>query len=464
MNGINALNVAPPTACRAWSQLAHHAESWRDVQLKDLFANDPARSLQFAVEAAGARYDFSRQRLGAMTLRLLSRLLEERGFAGWRAALLAGQPVNTSENRAAWHTALRAGSSSPPEVVQALARMKTLVGKIRNEKTFKTIVNLGTGGSDIGPRLLADAFGDGRLDVRFVANADPLELEAALAGAHPESTLFIVVSKSFTTQETMMNARAAKDWLGGRKNIIAVTMNESEARSFGATDVLPLWDWVGGRFSVWSAVGLAAACAIGFEEFEDFLAGAREVDQHFETAEPEKNLPVLMALAGAWNTNFLGCATHAVLPYSHALRLLPAYLQQLEMESNGKSTDRAGRAVDYATAPVVWGMQGTVSQHSFHQLLHQGTQSVPCDFIEVSSNGILAANARAQADALAFGGNRPSSVLSLEGLNPRNLGRLLALYEHKVFTQGVLWNLNSFDQPGVELGKTLANRILKEGQ
>jgi glucose-6-phosphate isomerase len=462
MNGLNGLNVAPPTACRAWAQLAHHAESWRDVQLTDLFANDPARSLQFAVEAAGVRYDYSRQRLGAMTLRLLSRLLEERGFAGWRAALLAGQPVNTSENRAAWHTALRAGESAPAEVKKCLLQIKKISTEVRNDKTFRRVINLGTGGSDIGPRLLADAFGDGRVDVRFVANADPLELEAALAGASPESTLFIVASKSFATQETMANAAAARAW--GGKHFHAVTANAAEAKRFGATEILPLWDWVGGRFSVWSAVGLAAACAIGFEEFEDFLAGAREVDQHFEKAEPEKNLPVLMALAGTWNTNFLGCATHAVLPYSHALRLLPAYLQQLEMESNGKSTDRAGRAVDYATAPVVWGMQGTVSQHSFHQLLHQGTQAVPCDFIEVSSNEILAANARAQADALAFGGNRPSSLLLLEGLNPRNLGRLLALYEHKVFTQGVLWNLNSFDQPGVELGKTLANRILKEGQ
>jgi glucose-6-phosphate isomerase len=452
----------PPTGCRAWTQLAHHAESWRGVQLKDLFASDPARAGQFTLEAAGVRCDYSRQRLGAMTLRLLARLLEERGFSAWREALLAGKPVNTSENRAAWHTALRAGEGAPPGVKASLSQIRSLVSRIRNDKPFTRVVNLGTGGSDIGPRLLADAFGDGRVDVRFVANADPLELEAALAGASPASTLFLVVSKSFTTQETMANAAAARAW-GGR-HFWAITSNADAARAFGAGEILPLWDWVGGRFSVWSAVGLAAACAMGFEEFEDFLAGARELDRHFAQAEAEKNLPVLMALVGAWNTNFLGCATHAVLPYSHALRLLPAYLQQLEMESNGKATDRAGRAVDYATAPVVWGMQGTVSQHSFHQLLHQGTQAVPCDFIDVSSNAVLSANARAQADALAFGGSRPSSLLTFDGLNPRNLGRLLALYEHKVFTQGVLWNLNSFDQPGVELGKTLANRILKEGK
>lgn len=458
---MTGMNVAPPTACRAWAQLAHHAESWRGVPLKDLFANDPARALQFSLEAAGVRCDYSRQRLGAMTLRLLARLLEERGFAGWREALLAGGPVNSSENRAAWHTALRAGEDAPAEVQKTLVRIKALASRIRNDKPFTRVVNLGTGGSDLGPRLVADAVGDGRVDVRFVANADPLELEAALAGAAPETTLFLVVSKSFSTQETMANAEAARAW--GGKHFYAVTANAEAARAFGASEVLPLWDWVGGRFSVWSAVGLAAACAIGSEEFEDFLSGAREMDGHFSSAPAERNLPVLLAMVGAWNTNFLGCATHAVLPYSHALRLLPAYLQQLEMESNGKATDRAGRAVDYATAPVVWGMQGTVSQHSFHQLLLQGTQAVPCDFIDAGTHRVLSANARAQADALAFAGDRPSSLLALDGLTPRNLGRLLALYEHKVFTQGVLWNLNSFDQPGVELGKTLANRILKEG-
>jgi glucose-6-phosphate isomerase len=246
------------------------------------------------------------------------------------------------------------------------------------------------------------------------------------------------------------------------------------AKSFGALELLPMWDWVGGRFSVWSAVGFAAMCAIGPQNFEQFLSGAQDVDQHFAEAPLEKNLPVLMALIGIWNTNFLGAATHAVLPYSNALRLLPAYLQQLEMESNGKRVDREGRLLDYATAPVLWGAEGTVSQHSFHQLLHQGTQIVPCDFIDIASDAALSANARAQADALAFGtgdaalppyrqypGNRPSSMLFLEGLNARSLGRLIALYEHKVFTQGVIWNINSFDQWGVELGKELAKEILK---
>jgi glucose-6-phosphate isomerase len=342
---------------------------------------------------------------------------------------------------------------------------------LRDEKRFKRVINLGTGGSDLGPRLLADALSDGTLDVRFAANVDPHDLERALQGAKPDETLFIIASKTFTTQETMSNAEAAKRW--GGKHFYAVSSNLERAKKFGVTEVLPMWDWVGGRFSVWSAVGFAAMCAIGGAAFDDFLAGGREVDEHFARAPLEKNIPVLMALVGVWNTNFLGAATHVVLPYANALRLLPAYLQQLEMESNGKRVDHAGRAVDYATAPVLWGAEGTVSQHSFHQLLHQGTQVVPADFIDLGLERNLSANARAQADALAFGtddpklpphrqypGNRPSSMFTLEGVSPRNLGRLIALYEHKVFVQGVVWNINSFDQWGVELGKEMAKKLL----
>jgi glucose-6-phosphate isomerase len=465
------MNTRSPIECKAWADLAHHAETWRSVSLRELFASDVARAVQFVAEAPGVRYDFSRQRLGAMTLRLLAQLAEQRGFAEWREALLAGQPVNDTENRAAWHTALRA-STPPAEVIQTLARMRELAHRLRSEQRFKRIVNLGTGGSDLGPRLLADALADGALDVRFAANVDPMDLRRALRGAEPQSTLFIVASKTFTTQETMANAAAARQW--GGKHFYAVTSNVELARSFGATELLPMWDWVGGRFSVWSAVGLSAMCAIGPEAFDEFLAGGREVDRHFADAPLEKNVPVLMALIGVWNTNFLNAPTHAVLPYSNALRLLPAYLQQLEMESNGKRVDREGRAVDYATAPVLWGAEGTVSQHSFHQLLHQGTQAVPCDFLELNLEKNLSANCRAQADALAFGtqdaalppyrqypGNRPSSIFYLEELSARNLGRLIALYEHKVFAQGVIWNINSFDQWGVELGKDLAKKIIQ---
>jgi glucose-6-phosphate isomerase len=469
------VNTISPLQCKAWTELGAHAEGCRAVQLRALFAEHPERGTRLVAQAPGLRYDFSRQRVGAVTLRLLAKLAAERGFAQWRAALLGGKPVNDTEQRAAWHTALRA-DHPPPEVRETLTRMKALASQLRSEKRFKRIVNLGTGGSDLGPRLVADALASrkeaGTLDVRFVANVDPKDLERALEGAEPASTLFIVASKTFTTQETMANAAAAKRW--GGTHFYAVTSNVAAAKGLGALEVLPMWDWVGGRFSVWSAVGFAAMCAIGPQGFNDFLDGARELDEHFAQAPLEKNLPVLMALIGVWNTNFLGAATHAVLPYSNALRLLPAYLQQLEMESNGKRVDREGRVLDYATAPVLWGAEGTVSQHSFHQLLHQGTQIVPCDFIDIASDAALSANARAQADALAFGtddpalppyrqypGNRPSSLLFLEGLDARSLGRLIALYEHKVFTQGVIWNINSFDQWGVELGKELAKKILK---
>ena len=466
------MNTIAPTECKAWSQLTAHAESWRSVHLRELFGADAQRGSQMGIEAAGVRYDYSRQRLGAITLRLLAHLAEERGFAEWRDALLTGKVVNSTENRPAWHTALRA-SSPPREVADTLQRMRALADGVRAGK-FRRVVNLGTGGSDLGPRLVADALADGQIDVRFAANVDPHDLERAVEGATPDQTLFVIASKTFTTQETMANAEAAKRW--GGKHFFAVSANVELAKKFGAAEVLPMWDWVGGRFSVWSAVGFAAMCAIGPDGFQQFLDGAREVDEHFAQAPLERNIPVLMALIGAWNTNFLGAATHCVLPYANALRLLPAYLQQLEMESNGKRIDREGRTVEYATAPVLWGAEGTVSQHSFHQLLHQGTQVVPCDFIDLRLERNLSANARAQADALAFGtddpklpphkqypGNRPSSMLFLDGCTPRNLGRLIALYEHKVFTQGVVWNINSFDQWGVELGKEMARKILAKG-
>jgi len=470
------MNTTPPTECKAWQDLASHAQSSRSVHLRNLFAQDGARGTRLVAEGPGVRYDYSRQRMSAVTLGLLVRLAAERSFVEWREALLTGKPINNTENRPAWHTALRA-SNPPTEARETLQRAQALAAGVRSERRYKRIVNLGTGGSDLGPRLVADALGDGALDVRFAANIDPRDLERALEGADPASTLVVVVSKTFTTQETMANAQAARQWLGKsntQDSFIAITANTELARSFGAREVFPMWDWVGGRFSVWSAVGFAAMCAIGPDAFQQFLEGARECDEHFAQAPLEKNLPVLMALVGAWNTNFLGIPTHAVLPYSNALRLLPSYLQQLEMESNGKRVDRDGREVAYATAPVLFGAEGTVSQHSFHQLLHQGTQVVACDFIEIGLDRNLTANCLAQADALAFGtddpglppwrqypGNRPSSILVFEKLDARTLGRLIALYEHKVFTQGVLWNINSFDQWGVELGKELAKKILK---
>lgn len=414
-------------------------------------------------------------------MQLLLQLAAERGLPEWRAALFGGEPINTTELRAVGHTTLRAGEQAPADVRATLERMRALAQRLRSEGRIRRIVHLGTGGSALGPQLVVDALGAHGTDLEFTfaANIDPLDLERALAGARPATSLFVVVSKTFTTEETLANARAASRWLGDRdmaQHFIAVTGNETAARAFGITEVLPLADAIGGRFSLWSAAGLSALCAIGAERFDALLAGAREVDHHFASAPLQHNLPALMALLGIWNINFLGAATHAVLPYAHALRLVPAYLQQLEMESNGKCVDREGRALDYATAPVVWGAEGTVGQHSFHQLLHQGTQAVPVDFVVAAVSAELDANAEAQAGALAFGaterslpphrrhpGNRPSSMIRLERIDALNLGRLLALYEHKVFTQGVIWNINSFDQWGVELGKALARQILSKG-
>ena len=461
----------PPNECAAWAKLAAHAEAAREESIARLFADDPRRGALFVARAPGLALDYSRQRIGALALRLLEQLATERGFAGWRRALFAGEPINVTEGRAARHTALRAGDAAPEEVKRTLARMRELAAQLAG---VRRIVHLGTGGSDLGPRLVCDALAErARTEVRFAANVDPLDLSRALAGAEPASTLVVAVSKTFTTQETLANARVAKAWLGGRGRLYAVTANEAAARAFGAAEVLPMWDWVGGRYSLWSAVGFSALAALGAETFDALLVGANDMDRHFQEAPLEQNVPVLMALLGLWNVNFLGAASHCVLAYAHALRLLPAYLQQLEMESNGKSVDREGRAVPYATAPVLWGGEGTVSQHSFHQLLHQGTQAVPVDFIVAGVGPELDANAEAQARALALGsddpalpayrrhpGNRPSSTLRLEKLDARNLGRLLAAYEHKAFTQGVIWNVNSFDQWGVELGKRLADGIL----
>jgi glucose-6-phosphate isomerase len=470
---MNGLPTVPPTECPAWPNLAAHAEAWREARLAELFAGDPRRGAHFVARAPGLELDYSRQRIGALGLRLLERLAAERGFADWRRALYAGEPVNATEGRAARHTALRARDAAPAEVKQALARMRELAQGLGG---IRRIVHLGTGGSDLGPRLVVDALGGkSALQVRFAANLDPLDLARALEGAEPASTLVVAVSKSFTTQETLINARAAKAWLGGRGRLYAVTANEAAARAFGASEVLPMWDWVGGRTSLWSAAGFSALAALGWQVFDELLAGANDLDRHFYEAPLEQNVPALLALIGVWNVNFLGAATHCVLPYAHALRLLPAYLQQLEMESNGKRVDREGRAVQYATVPVLWGGEGTVSQHSFHQLLHQGTATVPVDFIVAGVSAELDANAEAQSRALAFGttdvalpphrrlpGNRPSSTLRLDKLDARNLGRLLAAYEHKVFTQGVIWNVNSFDQWGVELGKQLADDILQK--
>jgi glucose-6-phosphate isomerase len=460
------MNTTPPTDCPAWKKLEAHAATWRAASPAGLHEGDPSRPRQMLAEAPGMRLDYSRQLAGALTLRLLAQLAAERGFDQWRSALFAGEKINTTEDRAVTHVACRADA-------RGLEAMKALASKVKGR--YSRVISLGTGGSDLGPRLLADAFADGALDVRFVANVDPVEMERAVAGADPRRTLAVVVSKTFTTAETMHNALALK--ARGYADFVAATANPAGARSFGATEVLEFPESVGGRYSVWSAAGFAGLLAIGEDAFGEFLAGGRDVDEHFRAAPPESNLPALMALLGVWNVNFLGLGALAVLPYAHRLRLLPAYLQQLEMESNGKSVDRAGRPVGYATCPVIFGAEGTNAQHAFMQQLHQGTQKIAADFIDASAGDMLRANAHAQADALFYGtgnadlpphrrhaGGRPSSILSFRGFGPRDLGRLLAVYEHKVFTQGVLWNINSYDQWGVELGKQLASQLLAGSQ
>jgi glucose-6-phosphate isomerase len=448
------MNTTSPTACPAWKKLAAHARRAPAI----------AGGARLA-QAQGVTLDYSRQRVDTEALALLAQLASERGFDEWRAALFAGGKINSTEGRAAGHTAARADQN-------AVGKLRDRAEKIRRDKTFKRIVNLGVGGSDLGPRLLADAFGDGTLDVRFVANVDPVELERALTGAEPASTLLLAVSKTFSTQETLANLAAARKL--GFKNLIAITANQDAARQLGAAEVLPMPDSVGGRYSVWSAAGFAGLLAIGGAAFSEFIEGALEMDQHFREQPLDRNVPALMGFLGVWNVTFLGAHAHAVLPYAHRLRLLPGYLQQLEMESNGKRVDREGRPVAYATCPVVFGAEGTPAQHAFMQLLHQGTPAIAADFIDVSVNETLSANAHAQADALAYGtadpalpahqqqpGNRPSNILKFNSFTPRDLGRLIAVYEHKVFTQGVLWNINSFDQWGVELGKQLAKNLLK---
>ncbi len=499
----------------AWTALTAHGKSLSDTSIRDLFAADDDRLSWGLVDAAGLTLDISRHQMTGDTLALLGALARERDVSGCRDRMAAGEAVNETEHRAALHMALRGGLPKSPvldganiaEVVeQTRTRFLGFAEAVRagrqtssTGKCFRTVVHIGIGGSDFGPRLAVDAlrpYTNAEIDVRFVANIDAAELHRALEGADAETTLFVVASKTFTTQETVENAKSAADWLSSNlpkgadvsAHFVGVTANTNAAQTFGITEdrIFPMWDWVGGRFSVWSAVGLSLAIAIGANNFKAFLAGAAEMDNHFLTAPLETNLPVLLGLVGVWNRNVLGCASHAVLPYDHTLSFLPGYLQQLEMESNGKSVTRNGTPVDGATAPAVWGAAGTTGQHAFYQWLHQGTDRASADIVLplTSHQGpqrhhdILVAHAIAQAEALAFGrdeaatraamakeglsatnqdrllphrvfaGNRPVSVLTMDRLTPGTLGALLAAYEHKVFTQGILWNINPFDQWG----------------
>jgi glucose-6-phosphate isomerase len=495
----------------AWNQVQQHAERLASLHLRQLFAENPQRFADFSLQHEGLLIDISKQRLDQVALDSLYQLATSSDMAGWQQRMLQGETINHTEQRAVRHTDLRAGATAPQEVQQVLAQMAEFCESVHSGawrgfdgERITDVVNLGIGGSDLGPKMAARAlaaFSQPDITVHFVSNIDGAHLAGILSKLNPRTTLFIVASKTFTTQETMTNAASARDWLLAAagadpqraiaRHFVAVSTNIPAVLNFGieARNIFAFWDWVGGRFSLWSAIGLPLALAIGFQNFLALLEGARNMDDHFFAAPFERNLPLTLALLTLWNTNFLNADTHAVLPYSHSFQLLPAYLQQLEMESNGKEINRDGLPITVATSPILWGEAGTSGQHSFYQLLHQGGRIIPCDFIALANadfplpghHAQLLANCLAQSAALAFGqtedeareagtpdallpykvfdGNQPSTTLLINRLTPYILGQLLAMYEHKVFALGVLWELNSFDQWGVELGKTLAHKI-----
>ena len=482
-----------PNQTPAWHALSAHQQTMRTVHLRDLFAADAARGTRFALDAGPLHLDYSKHRITNQTVTLLLDLARARDVEGWRARMLAGDAINASENRAVLHTALR-GTGPAGALAEAragLALMQTVTLPLRrgqqcgaSGKPVTDVINIGIGGSDLGPRLAVAALGTpGRLPrVHFVANVDPAELNDVLALCEAATTLVVVVSKTFGTAETLLNARVAREWLSAalganlEAHLLAVTNNLAAAHAFGIApaNVLPMPNWAGGRFSLWSTAGVAILAAIGDAAFDQLLAGAAAMDKHFIHAPLATNAPVLLALLSVWYTSFWGAQSHAVLPYAKRLDRLPDYLQQLEMESNGKRIDRDGNTIGYATAPVLFGGTGGNSQHSFHQLLHQGTHLVPSDFIVTQPAGnqrsrLLVASALAQTAALMHGdpdnlaatpGNQPSTTIVLPRLDAYSFGALIALYEHKVFVEGVLWGLNSFDQPGVELGKRIATQLL----
>jgi glucose-6-phosphate isomerase len=503
--------LSPPLRSRPeWKALEAHHDRLRGVHLRDLFAKDPARGERLTAEAAGLHLDYSKNRLTDETLGLLLALAEATGVRARIEAMFAGEKINVTEERPALHVALRAprtesivvnGEDVVPLVHGVLDRMADFATRVRSGawtgftgRRIRNVVNIGIGGSDLGPAMAYEAlrhYSQRDLTCRFVSNVDGADFLEATRDLEPAETLFVVASKTFTTLETLTNARTARAWLlralgderAVARHFVAVSTNVAEVRKFGidSENMFPFWDWVGGRYSMWSAIGLSVMIAIGPDGFRAMLAGAHELDRHFRTAPLARNLPVLLALIGLWYDDFFGAETYAVLPYSQYLARLPAYLQQLDMESNGKSVDLDGRAVDYQTGPIVWGAPGTNGQHAFYQLLHQGTRLVPADFIGFCQpledvgdhHPLLAANFFAQTEALAFGqpapdparrfdGNRPTNTILADRLTPAMLGALVALYEHKVFVQGAIWRINSFDQWGVELGKVLAMRIVPE--
>jgi glucose-6-phosphate isomerase len=514
-------STAPLPERAAWNGLQSHYETVRNLHLRQLFADDPRRAEKFSTEQLGIFLDYSKNRVTAETIPLLLKLADESGLRGRIDAMFRGDKINVTENRAVLHVALRAprgasivvdGQNVVPEVHAVLDRMAKFADSIRNGswlgytgKKIRNIVNIGIGGSDLGPVMAYEAlrhYSQRDLTVRFVSNIDGTDIAEATHDLDPAETLFIISSKTFTTLETLTNARTARDWClrtlkddkAVARHFVAVSTNAKEVAKFGidTANMFEFWDWVGGRYSYDSAIGLSLMVAIGPDNFRQMLAGFHAMDEHFRTAPFEKNLPVLLGLIGVWYNNFFGAATVAILPYDHYLGRLSAYLQQLDMESNGKSVDLDGNRIAYQTGPIVWGTPGTNGQHAYYQLIHQGTKLIPCDFIGFNQtlnplgnhHDLLMANFFAQTEALAFGktadqvkadgvsgslvthrtfeGNHPTNTLLLEKLTPETLGKLIALYEHKVFVQGTIWKINSFDQWGVELGKVLAQRIVPE--
>jgi len=510
------------TARPAWKALETHYQNIRDLHLRKLFADDPGRGATMTLNAAGLRLDYSKNRVTGETMKLLFQLARESGLKDRIDAMFRGDRINITEKRAVLHVALRApkgaaimvdGRNVVPDVHAVLDKMAVFCNKVRSGewkghtgRRIRTVVNIGIGGSDLGPVMAYEAlryYSDRSLAFRFVSNIDSTDFVEATQDLDPAETLFIISSKTFTTLETMTNAHSAREWclkgLGGDVNgvarhFVAVSTNAEKVSEFGidTDNMFGFWDWVGGRYSMDSAIGLSTMLAIGPESFHAMLEGFHQMDEHFRTAPFEQNLPILMGMLGIWNSNFLGAQTVAVLPYEHYMRRFSAYLQQLIMESNGKHVTLDGNEVTYETSPIYWGEPGTNGQHSFYQLIHQGTRLIPCDFIAFCQplnplgrhHDLLIANVIAQAEALAFGktpdevkaegvqewlvphrsfeGNRPSNTIFVARLTPDALGRLVALYEHIVFTQGALWNINPFDQWGVELGKALAQRIIPE--
>jgi glucose-6-phosphate isomerase len=519
------------TSSPAWKSLLDHKTKIASTTMRELFSADPQRFTKMSREACGLFVDFSKHRTTDETVSLLLALAKQAKVEEWRDKMFAGEKINGTEGRAVLHTALRNRSNTPvlvdgkdvmPEINAVLAKMRDFTDRVRNGswkghtgKTITDIVNIGIGGSDLGPVMVTEAlrpYWKAGMDCHFVSNVDGTQIVETLKRVDPERTLFIVASKTFTTQETLTNAKTARAWLLEKlgasndavaKHFVALSTNAKEVAAFGidTANMFEFWDWVGGRYSLWSAIGLSIACMIGMDNFDQMLDGGHAMDKHFRTAPLDQNLPVILGMLGIWYSNFFGAETHAILPYDQYMHRFAAYFQQGDMESNGKGVDREGhRVTDYSTGPIIWGEPGTNGQHAFYQLIHQGTRLIPCDFIAPiethnpigKHHEILLANFFAQTEALmkgktpdearaelvaaktdpakidklvphkTFTGNRPTTSIMVQKVTPKTLGSLIALYEHKIFTQGIVWDIYSFDQWGVELGKQLASKILPE--